>query len=167
MPHLLSYFHHVVDRRIILGNQRTRALGYLEYHSLRHSDSHNCWSYLMRKLRTISRRSMADLTFQSIVQSISVQVLEPPGHMTTLSVPAISTERERTFSSTKKLLSPHRFCIKEGLMEASECLKAWWGCGSIDFRHALHPYLLIGKSSDYRYRSAYSRVVVGTPFGYG
>lgn len=63
-------------------------------------------SYLMRKLRTISRRSMADLTLQSIVQSISVQVPEPPGHMTTLSVPAMSTEREIIFSSTKKLLSP-------------------------------------------------------------
>jgi hypothetical protein len=72
---------------------------------------------------------MADLTLQSIVQSISVQVPEPPGHLTTLSVPAMSTEREINFGSTKKL-SPRR-CIKEDLMEPSECLKAWWDCGSI------------------------------------
>jgi hypothetical protein len=49
----------------------------------------------------------------------------------TLSIPAMSTECERVFSSTKKLLSPHRCSIKEDLMEASECLKAWWDCGII------------------------------------
>jgi hypothetical protein len=44
----------------------------------------------------------------------------------TLSVPAMATECERGFSSAKKLVSPHRCCIKEDLMEASEGLKAWW-----------------------------------------
>jgi hAT family C-terminal dimerisation region len=50
----------------------------------------------------------------------------------TLSIPAMSTECERVFSSTKKLLSPQRCRIKEDLMEATECLKAWWDCGIIE-----------------------------------
>jgi hypothetical protein len=44
----------------------------------------------------------------------------------TLLIPAMSTECERVFSSSKKLLSPQRYRIKEDLIEASECLKAWW-----------------------------------------
>jgi hAT family C-terminal dimerisation region len=50
----------------------------------------------------------------------------------TLSIPAMSTECERVFSSTKKLLSPQRCRIKEDLIEATECLKAWWDCGIIE-----------------------------------
>jgi hypothetical protein len=49
----------------------------------------------------------------------------------TLSIPARSTECKRVFDSTKKLVSPHRCSIKEDLMEASECLKAWWDSGII------------------------------------
>lgn len=37
----------------------------------------------------------------------------------TLSIPAMATECERVFSSAKKLVSPHRCCIKEDLVEAS------------------------------------------------
>jgi hAT family C-terminal dimerisation region len=49
----------------------------------------------------------------------------------TLSIPAMSTECERVFSSTKKLLTPMRSCLKEDIIEATECLKAWWDCGMI------------------------------------
>jgi hypothetical protein len=49
----------------------------------------------------------------------------------TLSIRAMSTECESLFSSTKKLVSPHRCSIKEDLMEALECLKAWWDSGII------------------------------------
>jgi hypothetical protein len=49
----------------------------------------------------------------------------------TLSIPAMSTKCKRVFSSSKKLLSPQRCRIKEDLIEASECLKAWWDCGMI------------------------------------
>jgi hypothetical protein len=48
-----------------------------------------------------------------------------------LSIPAMSTECERVFSSSKKLFSPQRCHIKKDLIEATECLKAWWGCGMI------------------------------------
>jgi hypothetical protein len=63
-------------------------------------------------------------------QDPSEQV-EDESHLDTLSIPAMSTECERVFSSSKKLLSPQRCRIKEDLIEASECLKAWWDCGMI------------------------------------
>jgi hAT family C-terminal dimerisation region len=49
----------------------------------------------------------------------------------TLIIPAISTECERVFNSAKKLLTPMRSCLKEDIIEATECLKAWWDCGMI------------------------------------
>jgi hypothetical protein len=44
----------------------------------------------------------------------------------TLSCPAMSTECERVFSSAKKLLTPERNALSEDIIEACECLKAWW-----------------------------------------
>jgi hAT family C-terminal dimerisation region len=44
----------------------------------------------------------------------------------TLSCPAMSTECERVFSSAKKLITPERNALLEDLIEACECLKAWW-----------------------------------------
>ena len=87
-------------------------------------------------IRTISWRSMVYLTLRPIAQPITATVplvvssqssnifrwyadnMEdfPILHqmaLDTLSVPAMSTEYERVFSSTKKPLSPHRCCIKE------------------------------------------------------
>jgi hAT family C-terminal dimerisation region len=42
-----------------------------------------------------------------------------------LSIPAMSAECERVFSSTKLLLSDRRARMKEDIIEASECLRAW------------------------------------------
>jgi hypothetical protein len=36
------------------------------------------------------------------------------------------TECERVFSSTKKLITPERNQLAEDIIEACECLKAWW-----------------------------------------
>src|SRR4030095_5704117 len=49
----------------------------------------------------------------------------------TLSCPAMSTECERVFSSAKKLLTPERNQLTEDIIEACECLKAWWKKGLI------------------------------------
>ena len=49
----------------------------------------------------------------------------------TLTIPTMSTECERVFNSAKKLLTPTRSCLKEDIVEATECLKAWWDCGMI------------------------------------
>jgi hypothetical protein len=43
-----------------------------------------------------------------------------------LSIPAMSAECERVFSSTKLLLTDRRARMKEDIIEASECLRAWF-----------------------------------------
>jgi hypothetical protein len=43
----------------------------------------------------------------------------------------MSTEYERVFSSTKKLITPMRSLPKEDIIEATECLKEWEDCGII------------------------------------
>jgi hypothetical protein len=44
----------------------------------------------------------------------------------TLAIPATAAECERTFSSAKKLISPERNRLADEVIEASECLKAWF-----------------------------------------
>ena len=44
----------------------------------------------------------------------------------TLSIPAMSMECKRVFSSAKKLLTPARDNLQEDIIEATECLKVWW-----------------------------------------
>ena len=43
-----------------------------------------------------------------------------------LSIPAMSAECERTFSSAKLLITDRRARLKEDIIEASECLRAWF-----------------------------------------
>ena len=43
----------------------------------------------------------------------------------------MSAEYEKVFSSTKKLITPERDRLAEEIIEASECLKNWWGRGLI------------------------------------
>jgi len=38
----------------------------------------------------------------------------------------MSTECERVFSSTKKLITSERNALAKDIIEACECLKAWW-----------------------------------------
>jgi hypothetical protein len=44
--------------------------------------------------------------------------------LNTLYCPAMSTECERMFNSTKKLITPERNALAEDIIEACECLKA-------------------------------------------
>jgi len=53
----------------------------------------------------------------------------------TLAIPATATECERTFSSAKKLVTPERNRLADDVVEACECLKAWWDCGVIKPRY--------------------------------
>jgi hAT family C-terminal dimerisation region len=48
------------------------------------------------------------------------------GRPYTLCCPAMSTECERVFSSTKKLITSERNALAKDIIEACECLKAWW-----------------------------------------
>ena len=50
----------------------------------------------------------------------------------TLSIPAMSAECERVFSSTKKLITPEWNRLTDNIIEASECLKNWWDRGLIE-----------------------------------
>jgi hypothetical protein len=43
-----------------------------------------------------------------------------------ISTPATSSECERVFSSAKRLITPSRNKMNDDLIEAMECLKAWW-----------------------------------------
>jgi hypothetical protein len=43
-----------------------------------------------------------------------------------LSCPAISTECERVFSGVKRIIILERNRLSESVIEACECLKAWW-----------------------------------------
>jgi hAT family C-terminal dimerisation region len=38
----------------------------------------------------------------------------------------MSTECERVFSAAKKMISPERNALSGRVIEACECLKAWW-----------------------------------------
>jgi hypothetical protein len=49
----------------------------------------------------------------------------------TLAIPATSAECERIFSSAKKLITPERNRLSDDIIEAIECLKAWWDSGVI------------------------------------
>jgi hAT family protein len=50
----------------------------------------------------------------------------------TLSCPATSCECERVFSSAKKLITPERNKLADDIIEALECLKAWWDNGFVE-----------------------------------
>jgi hypothetical protein len=73
-------------------------------------------------------------TFNPIIWWNDCKVLFPTLHLyafDTLSIPAMSAECERVFSSTKKLISAERNRLREEIIEASECLKNWWDYGLI------------------------------------
>jgi len=44
----------------------------------------------------------------------------------TLSCPVISCECQRAFNSAKRFVTPDRNALGDDLIEALECLKAWW-----------------------------------------
>ena len=76
----------------------------------------------------------SDTTFNPIAWWISKVSTFPTLYryaLDTLSCPAMSTECERLFSSAKKLLTPERNALSEDIIEACECLKAWWKKGLI------------------------------------
>jgi len=43
-----------------------------------------------------------------------------------LAIPAMSAECERVFSSVKKMVTAERNRLSEDIIQACECLKAWW-----------------------------------------
>ena len=69
-----------------------------------------------------------DITFNPIDWWIGKKTTYPTLYqyaINTLSCPAMSTECERVFSSTKKLLTPQRNLLAEDIIETCECLNTW------------------------------------------
>jgi hAT family C-terminal dimerisation region len=48
-----------------------------------------------------------------------------------LACPVTSCERERAFGSAKKLIAPERNLLGDDVIEALECLRAWWNNGLV------------------------------------
>ena len=48
------------------------------------------------------------------------------------SMPAISSECERAFSSAKQLIAEQRYNLKSDIIEADQCLKSWLKNGITD-----------------------------------
>ena len=50
----------------------------------------------------------------------------------TLAIPATATDYKRTFNSGRRLISSERNRLSDDIIEATECLKAWWDSGIIE-----------------------------------
>jgi len=42
------------------------------------------------------------------------------------SIPSISSECERAFSSSKRMITDDRYSLKSDIIEANQCLKSWF-----------------------------------------
>jgi hypothetical protein len=49
-----------------------------------------------------------------------------------LAIPGMSAECEREFSSVKKMVTAERNRLLEDIIQACECLKAWWDHGIME-----------------------------------
>jgi hypothetical protein len=47
-------------------------------------------------------------------------------------IPAMSSECERAFSSTKRLITDQRYSLKSDIIEADQCVKSWFRHGIAD-----------------------------------
>jgi hypothetical protein len=47
-------------------------------------------------------------------------------------IPAMSSECERAFSSTKRLITDQRYSLKSDIIEADQCVKSWFKHGVAD-----------------------------------
>jgi hypothetical protein len=82
------------------------------------------------------------MTLDLEVNEVEVKVLTSLASVTeitewafdTLACPATSCECERVFGSVKRLLSPDPNALGDDIIEALECLKAWWDNGVVQRR---------------------------------
>ena len=91
---------------------------------------------LNRQLGTLSLRPPLTERFDPIAWWSLPDVREsfPTLHRWALDIfacPATSCECERAFSSAKKLITSERNLLGDDLIEALECLRAWWNNGLI------------------------------------
>ena len=58
-------------------------------------------------------------------------MVSAPDAFETLAIPTAATDYGRAFGSGRKLISLERNHLGDGIIEATECLKAWWDSGII------------------------------------
>jgi hypothetical protein len=92
-----------------------------------------------------------------ISTTLDTAVLEASSHATdgnTLSFK--SAEYERVFSSVKKMATTERNRLSEDIIQACECLEAWWDNGSTEWRRRRRRRrrrsTIVGKLQVYFYR---------------
>ena len=84
-------------------------------------------------------------TSQGLVRNVAYILLRAPGRtirvhfrpsvkmaLDKLAIPAMSAECERVFSSAKKMVTVERNRLSEDIIQACECLKAWWDNGIME-----------------------------------
>jgi hypothetical protein len=54
-----------------------------------------------------------------------------PDALEALAIPAAATDHGRAFNGGRKLINPERSHLGDGIIEATERLKAWWDSGII------------------------------------
>ena len=82
-------------------------------------------AYVPEPEETQTQRSKIDnlLCYWQLQESINPDLAKMAFNMH--SIPAMSAECDRVFSSTKLLITDLRARMGDDIMEASECLKAW------------------------------------------
>ena len=108
----------------------TRSTGYMRKRLSLHPkiDCASCRRYgLSRPRVNCAGRSLS-------VASCSLDYFPTPYQdaLDKLAIPAMSAACERVFSSTKKIVTTERNRLSEDIIQACECLKAWWDNGIME-----------------------------------
>jgi hypothetical protein len=64
------------------------------------------------------------------------------------SIPAISSKCKRAFSASKRMITDHRYSLKNDIIEADQCIKSWFKHGIADGAAAFTSIATIGAVDD-------------------
>jgi hypothetical protein len=63
-------------------------------------------------------------------------------------IPAMSSECERAFSASKRMITDHRYSLKNDIIEANQCIKSWFKHGIADGAAAFTSIAALGAVDD-------------------
>jgi hypothetical protein len=63
-------------------------------------------------------------------------------------IPAMSSECERAFSASKRMITDHRYSLKNDIIEADQCIKSWFKHGIADGAAAFTSIAALGAVDD-------------------
>jgi hypothetical protein len=64
------------------------------------------------------------------------------------SIPVMSSECKHTFSASKRMITDHRYSLKNDIIEADQCIKGWFKHGIADGAAAFTSIVTIGVVDD-------------------